>query len=120
MGEVSLGTVYDINKNLMQYEKKLSSPALTNKLKKVEMFFKEGNKYFMMLCHETRDYTIFKLNSKESAKKATQELKECLLNRGEVLAIDKEKNGAFEIWVKSNEEAFCYYLFPYDNAVIEV
>lgn len=121
MGEVSLGTVYDINKNLMKNEKKLSSPALTNKLKKVTQFFKEGQMYYMLLCHEMRDYTIFRIiDSQSSAEKATQELKECLLNRGEVLSLDKEENGAFEIWIKNNNEAFCYYLFPYDNAIIEV
>ena len=32
MGEISLGTLYEINKNLMKKEKKLSYPALTNKL----------------------------------------------------------------------------------------
>ena len=94
MGEVSLGTVYDINKNLMKNEKKLSSPALTNKLKKVTQFFKEGQMYYMLLCHEMRDYTIFRIiDSQSSAEKATQELKECLLNRGEVLSLDKEENG---------------------------
>ena len=120
MGEVSLGTVYDINKNLMKNEKKLSSPALTNKLKKVTQFFKEGQMYYMLLCHEMRDYTIFRIiDAQTSAEKATQELKECLLNRGEVLSLDKE-NEAFEIWIKNNNEAFCYYLFPYDDAIIEV
>lgn len=120
MGEVSLGTVYDINKNLMKNEKKLSSPALNNKLKKVTQFFKEGQMYYMLLCHEMRDYTIFRIaDAQASAEKATQELKECLLNRGEVLSLDKE-NEAFEIWIKNNNEAFCYYLFPYDNAIIEV
>lgn len=120
MGEVSLGTVYDINKNLMKNEKKLSSPALANKLKKVQKFFAKENTYFMLLCHDAHDYTVFRLTNIKSAEKATEELKECLLNRGEVLSIDEENNGAFEIWIKNNEEAFCYYLFPYDNAIIEV
>lgn len=120
MSEVSLGTVYDINKNLMQHEKKLSSPALANKIKHVKKFFEEGKEYFMLLCHDLRDYTVFRLSNKESAEKAAQELKECLLVRGEVLAIDKESNGGMEIWIKNNEGAFCYYLFPYDNAIIEV
>lgn len=122
MGEVSLGTLYDINKNLMKEEKKLSYPALTNKLKHVTKFFENNKMYFMLLCNEARDYTIFKINNHASAEKATEELKECLLNRGEVLDISKvdEIQEAFEIWIKMNNDAYCYYLFPYDEAIIEV
>lgn len=122
MGEVSLGTLYDINKNLMKEEKKLSCPALTNKLKHVTKFFENNKMYFMLLCNEARDYTIFKINNHASAKKATEELKECLLNRGEVLDISKVDGiqEAFEIWIRMNNDAYCYYLFPYDEAIIEV
>lgn len=119
MSEVSLGSVYDINKNLMSKENKLSLPALENKLKKVKEYFINGNKYYMLLCHERRDYTVFNLLDALSPTKAVKELKECLLNRGNVLSIEKVE-GAFEIWLKIDDEAFCYYLFPYDNAVIEV
>lgn len=120
MGEVSLGTVYEMNKNLMKNEKKLSKPALENKIKKVQSFFKENKFYFMLLCHERRDYTIIKLKNKDSYEKAGEELKECLLNRGDILAIDKENENTFEIWLKIDDEAFCYYLFPYDDAIVEV
>ena len=122
MGEVSLGTLYDINKNLMKKEKKLSYPVLTNKLKQVTKFFKNNKMYFMLLCNEAKDYTIFKINNHASAEKATEELKECLLNRGEILGISKvdEIQEAFEIWIKTNNDAYCYYLFPYDEAIIEV
>ena len=78
--------------------------------------------YFMLLCNEAKDYTIFKINNHASVEKATEELKECLLNRGEVLDISKvdEIQEAFEIWIKMNNDAYCYYLFPYDEAIIEV
>ena len=29
-------------------------------------------------------------------------------------------DGNFEIWIRIEEEPYAYYLFPYDNAVIEV
>ena len=45
MGEVSLGTVYEINKNLMRREEKLSKPAFANKLKLVKNFFLKNEKY---------------------------------------------------------------------------
>ena len=122
MGEISLGTLYEINKNLMKKEKKLSYPALTNKLKQVTKLFKNNKMYFMLLCNDAKDYTIFKINNHSSAEKATEESKECLLNRGEILGISKvdEIQEAFEIWIKTNNDAYCYYLFPYDEAIIEV
>ena len=120
MSEVSLGTIYDINKNIMSKMDKLSNPALMNKLKKVEQYFNENKMYFMLLCHERRDFTLFRLTETNSPKEAASILKECLQNRGMVLEIEKvEETNAFEIWLKIDDEAFCYYLFPYDEAVIE-
>ena len=120
MSEVSLGTIYDINKNIMNNMDKLSNPALVNKLKKVAQYFSENKTYFMLLCHEKRDYTLFRLTKEDSHLEAADILKECLQNRGVVLEIEKTEDGfAFEIWLKIDGEAFCYYLFPYDEAVIE-
>lgn len=120
MSEVSLGTIYDINKNIMSKMEKLSNPALANKLKKVEQYFKENHVYFMLLCAERRDYTLFNLSMEHSHIEAASALKECLLNRGEVLEIEKvEETNAFEIWLRIDDEPFCYYLFTYDDAVIE-
>ena len=46
---------------------------------------------------------------------------ECLKNRGEIRAIDiTEDKGAIEIWLIIDEEAYCYYFFPYGQAVIEI
>lgn len=124
MGEVSLGTVYEINKNLMRREEKLSRPAFANKLKLVKNFFLKNNKYFMLLCNDQKDYTVFVMNSltDEAGDKMVQEFKECLINRGETLSIDYAPGdqNAFEIWIRVDEEPCCYYLFPYDSAVIEV
>lgn len=119
MSEVNLGTIYDINKNIMNNMKKLSNPALMNKLKKVEQYFKENKMYFMLLCHERRDFTLFRLTKDDSHAEAASILKECLQNRGDVLEIEITKDGAVEIWIKDDGEAFCYYLFPYDEAIIE-
>ena len=62
---------------------------------------------------------------KEDEEKAMEISKilvdECLKNRGEIRGIDITKDkGAIEIWLVINEEAYCYYFFPYDAAVIEV
>ena len=43
------------------------------------------------------------------------------MNRGEVRGIDLTKDkDAIEIWLIIEDEAYCYYFFPYDAAIIEV
>lgn len=116
MGEVSLGTVYDMNKTLMEKEPSMSVNALNKKINKINKFFARGE-YFMLLCHEARDYTVFQITGK-NPDLAGNELKECLKNRGIILAIDEVSGNAYEIWIKNEEGIFAYYLFPYDAGII--
>lgn len=123
MGEIGLGTLYDMNKNAMNAEKPMSAYALRNRLDLVKKYFQDNKEYFMLLCREQNDYTIFKISEKtvEKINEAASILGECLINRGEVLSIDKHDLGpALEIWLRINGENFVYYLFPYDEAIIEV
>jgi hypothetical protein len=123
MGEFGLGTLYDMNKNAMNAEKPMSAYALRNRLDLAKKYFQDNKEYFMLLCREQNDYTIFKISEKtvEKINEAASILGECLTNRGEVLSIDKHDLGpALEIWLRINGENFVYYLFPYDEAIIEV
>lgn len=124
MAEVGLGTLYDMNKAIIEQQGKMSKTAFNDKLNGlVTDFFKvTDNTYYMMLCNEQRDYTVFRISEFEHIPNAVQELKECIENRGAVMSIEKDKNGAIEIWIKdmSDEQNYCYYLFPYDTAIIEV
>lgn len=118
--DVSLGTAYDINKNLVKkYEKELTQEQLKEKERLIDMFTRaRADHYYMMLCHDRRDYTIFHTNNTEG--RISGEFMECLQNRGKIVAIDEtEDTGAIEIWLMINNEAFCYYFFPYENAVVE-
>ena len=46
---------------------------------------------------------------------------DCLKSIGPIKAIDlTELEDAVEIWVVSNDEPTCLYLFPYDNGVVKV
>ena len=119
MSEISMGTLYELNKNAMQNEKKLSPSALRKKITDVRLYlFKKG--YFMLLCHERRDYTVFNITADNKVGIAAEDLKECLLNRCEVIAIDEtEDKMAYEIWMRIDGEDFVYYLFPYDAGIIE-
>ena len=62
--EVTLGNLYDMNKQIME-----QIPAITDaeiaehKDTMTKWFFDKINqKYFMLLCHEQRDYTLFNLD----------------------------------------------------------
>lgn len=121
MAEVSMGTIYDMNKNASAAEPVLTTKQLAKKLKEIGKFIKQSsNQYFMLLNRETANYTLFNLENKSRMIFILKELQECLENRGDVVSIDlTESKDAFEIWIR-DEEDIVYYFFPYDLGVIEV
>lgn len=123
--EINLGSLYDMNKQLMeQVGGPISELALYPYQTKIEDWFNWNiDSYAMLLCHERRDYTVFHLYEKQNPNPpaiAAKELINCLLNRGEILSIEETNDKAWEIWLRIDKEIYCYYLFNYDNAVIEV
>ena len=125
--EIEFGTLYDINKNIVrQNEIKLSEGVLNSKKQIITDFIKKCNNYYsMLLCNERKDYTVFRwvnISNDNDAKEISKILvDECLINRGEIRGIDLTKTkDAIEIWMVIDDEAYVYYFFPYDNAVIEV
>lgn len=123
--EINLGSLYDMNKQLMeQVGEPISELALYPYQTKIEDWFNWNiDSYAMLLCHERRDYTVFHLYEKQNSNPpavAAKELINCLLNRGEILSIEETNDKAWEIWLRIDKEVYCYYLFNYDNAVIEV
>lgn len=122
MAEIQGQTLYELNQQLMSNEKKMSGLDLINRKKSLEAFFKNSSAaYFMMLCKERSDYTLFHLKSNKSYQKAAEEVMECIKERGTILSIDRTSdNIAYEIWIRDEEEInSCYYLFEYDKGVIE-
>jgi len=123
--DVDLGaTLYDANKQLVkQVERPLTHVELAGRQDKITKFFENKVKeYAMLLCHDQRDYTIFHLNqdSLVAPMTAASEVIGCCTDRGEVVSIERTDDGiAYEIWINIDGEPYCYYLFPYDQAVIE-
>ena len=118
------GTLYDANKQLiLQSAKPLTHLELAPIQEKIDDWFNWIiDTYAMLLCHERRDYTVFHLYSTQNEHPTTvaaKELMGCLTDRGEILSIEETPDKAWEIWLKINDEAYCYYLFKYDDAVIE-
>lgn len=126
MAEVNLGTLYDFNKEAMKNEKPLdiiqfnflTKEIVEDMIDKLEC----GGQYWMLLCHDRRDYTIFNVIAVSDNTTIEAELRPTLNNRGSVLSIEKQADGAWEIWIRDfeTEENFAYYLFQYDRGVIEI
>ena len=124
MGELSLGTLYEANKQIMKNQKPISAIEKAAIQEKIASWFNwKIDAYAMLLCRERYDFTVFHLYEKENPNPpalAAKELMECIQNRGELLSAEELEDGAWEIWVKIDDEPFVYYLFNYDEAVIEV
>ena len=124
--KISIGTLYELNKEIISKEKPLSNFKINNIKSKLEDWFNwtlDG--YAMLLCRERYDFTVFHLYEKQNKNPcavAASELIEVLKNRGTIISIEKDNknmNNAWEIWIKIDEEVFAYYLFGCDDWVIE-
>jgi len=123
---IEIGNLYDLNKDIMKKAPPLTSKEIEDKKIALQNFFsKENGYYYMLLCNEQKDYTVFHLSFSAmegipSFVAAAEEVIECLKNRGKILAIDYiEETGAYECWIKRSGLCYMYALFPYDAAVIE-
>ena len=117
--------LYDFNKANMAQIKPYDIITLNRLCKKaaedIWSTFNQGcYSYWMLLCRERNDYTIFRLE--DSISDFESALIECLTNRGKTLDITKQKDGNYEIWIRDiiTNDNVVYYLFDYNNAIIEV
>lgn len=124
MQELSFGNLYDANKQLSHAEPLMVEPQKVVKWQRLKDYiYSRTETYFMLLCHERRDYTVFNIvdNRDIAANKFPVELFDCFRNRGGLVSMDLIDNDyAWEIWLRIDDEDFCYMLFPYDVGVIEV
>ena len=127
--DISLGTLYEINQQLMEKEPAMTAEEIHTAKEQLRAWltrhFKE--KYFMLLCHELRDYTLFNLDktstwaiaNPSTIFDAAKDVIECMTNRGTLLVADEQENGTWELWIRNSEGCFAYYLFPYNTATLE-
>lgn len=122
--EVSLGNLYDMNKQVMKKQKPLGNLEIDNiKLDLEQRFNWQLNGYAILLCTERYDFTVFHLyvlQNPNPPRVATNELIDVLKNRGKILSIKKDVNDdkVWEIWLKIDKEPYFYYLFNCDDFVI--
>ena len=126
MAEFSIGNLYDANRQIMESDKikPMLAPAIAAAQLKIEDFFNQRcDSYAMLYCRELSDITIFHMYEKQNPNPPALAAKECILcctDRGELLSIEEQPDKNWEIWIRIDGKAHAYYLFPYDNAVIEV
>lgn len=123
MAEITMGNLHDMNKQLSEQMPVKTAPEIMAFYPKISDWFEYHiDKYAMLLCHEQKDFTLFNKVSdlNTMAGEATKALFECIENRGELVSLDPADGDAWEIWIRINNEDYCYYLFNYDAAVIEV
>ena len=113
-------SLYEYSKQVVANEVPMDPILFNQKMIEVSMDMVEHT-YMMLLCHDRRDYTVFHITNADK-KNAAKEISETLYNRGKILLVDKQKDGSWEIWIRDSltDENFAYYLFPYDNGVVEV
>lgn len=113
-------SLYKYSKQVVANEVPMDPILFNKKMIEVSMDMVEHT-YMMLLCHDRRDYTIFHIANTDK-KIAAKEISETLYNRGKILLVDKQKDGSWEIWIRDSltDENFAYYLFPYDDGVVEV
>lgn len=125
--KVELGTLYDINKNIVETGvEALTEEQMQNKKELFKEYIENtNNEYYMLLCNDRKDYTVFRrtgIGSEDSVGCCLIDIliDECLPNRGITKSIELTENkDAVEIWISINGESYCYYFFPYDAAIIE-
>ena len=114
---ISMGTLYELNQQVLKNTQPASVAEVYNYTTELTNYIKDsGSKYFMLLNKERSDYTIFVYE--EKANKLAEEVVGCLTDRGTLLAIEQQDNGAFECWIRRSNLVYMYCFFPYDGAVI--
>ena len=113
-------SLYEYSKQVVANEVPMDPILFNKKMIEVSTDMVEHT-YMMLLCHDRRDYTIFHIANTDK-KIAAKEISQTLYNRGKTLLVDNQKDGSWEIWIRDSltDENFAYYLFPYDDGVVEV
>ncbi len=118
-------SLYELNKQAMRQLPPQSQKKLQKSLTSIGVWFgtfKQEDRWFMLLCREKYDYTVFHFKNPDY-NQGVLNLKECIENRGQLFAIDYfHKENAYEIWIRNPEtkEVSLYMLFNWAPMIIEI
>lgn len=120
--DVKMGSLYDFNK--MAYAKMPPIPAnkAQEKLTDIASWFSaKPTKYFMLLCKELADYTVFNFESFDY-NKGKEELEDIIKSRGLLLDIVyNEAASGYEVWMRRIDgSVHMYLLFRCDDFIVTI
>lgn len=117
-------TLYDINKQAYAQLSDMTQEQFREAAASVYKALDKNASYFMLLCKEKSDYTVFKITDMdEDYSKMWNEILDILENRGYTMKdISPRDDHNIEYWVQDKETKECsmYMLFSYDWGVIEL
>lgn len=124
MANIECGTVYDLARAQLKDAEPLDKYEIRNVFSNIAAWFSIDvtKQYYMLLCRELADYTVFNFLTLNYDKGKT-ELLEVVQSRGDILRVDyNHEQKYFEIWVRYNQddEPHMYAFFPCNDFVIEV
>lgn len=120
MGETKIETnLYDFNKTNMSQIEPLDPIWFNKKCNEIAKDILAKGQYWMLLCRERYDITVFDLKN-ASVNKVSTDLIEVLNNRGQILDLVCREDNSYEIWIRDidTKENFVYYLFDYSFGII--
>lgn len=113
-------SLYDLNKSIISQLPKLEDlAAATNLINEFDNFI--DSEYYMLLCRDISYYTIFNhfINSDNEFSNLGEAVLTCAQEIGELISVELTTDkGAIEIWVKTNEDSLCMYLFNCANLIV--
>ena len=115
-------TLYEFNQQMYSQMEPLSHDALHPLLTNIgDWFSKSRSKWFMLMCHELRYYTIFDF-ARPYYNKALTELQACAAGMGKIVGIEYNHDQDYwEIWIKNDEgEVNMFILFDCSRLVVEI
>lgn len=121
MAEIEIGSLYDINKQIIGQDKILDQYELQRKVDELADIMIDS-KYFALICNERHYYTVF--NCKEaSTSNISRNVYDILTSLGDVCDIIPSSSNelTFEVWIKDymTNEVNMYFMTNWDEGVIE-
>ncbi len=119
--------LYELNKTLYRSLPEITFNKLQEQKKKIaDWVYESDNKYYMLLCRERNDFTVFFVHipsfANDNLVPIEKEVVDIVCSRGQIKAIEIEENFPerwVQFWVEDNKEIYMYAFFPYDSGVIE-
>ena len=113
---------YEMQKQLYLKAAKPTPKEMNKKITSVGAWFSTHMDcdYYMLLCKELSDYTVFHFNNM-NYEKGMRELEEVLESRGIIKDIRyNAASDAYECWIEKDEEIHMYLFFMYDWGIVEI